>query len=118
MSQNTYAIPPGGLPRQSGLLSDRARFTEAYAVIPRGTMRDIVTSALPYWTGARAWILARPMTGFAETFAQYIVEVEPGGGSEWPEREPGGEGGMFMVEGGMTWWGGEEEYVVGDGGFE
>ena len=49
MTTFTYATPPGGLPPQSDLLSGRAVFTEAYAVIPRGTMTDIVLIALPFW---------------------------------------------------------------------
>ena len=77
----SYYAPEGGHPGQDQLLTDRAVFTDAYAVIPRGTMRDIVTSFLPGWTGTRLWVLARPMTGFSETFSQYIVEVAPGGGS-------------------------------------
>ena len=36
-----YFVPHGGLPGQKQLLTDRAIFTEAYAVIPKGTMRDI-----------------------------------------------------------------------------
>jgi glyoxylate utilization-related uncharacterized protein len=35
-----YYAPRGGLPAQAELLTDRAMFTEAYAVIPRRTMRD------------------------------------------------------------------------------
>jgi (S)-ureidoglycine aminohydrolase len=69
----TYYAPRGGLPGQGELLTDRAMFTEAYAVIPRGTLRDIVTSYLPHWTGMRMWVLARPLSGFAETFSQYVV---------------------------------------------
>ena len=65
-----YYAPQGGLPGQHELLTDRAMFTEAYAVLPRGTMRDIVTSFLPHWDGMRMWILARPLSGFAETFSQ------------------------------------------------
>ena len=95
----SYALPPGGVPAQTELLTGRAVFTEAYAVIPHGTMRDIVTSYLPHWTGTRAWILARPLSGFAETFSQYIVEVRPGGGSEQPEPDPGVEGVLFVVGG-------------------
>ena len=44
---------------------------------PASTMRDIVTSYLPGWTGMRMWIIARPLSGFAETFSQYIVELAP-----------------------------------------
>ena len=70
-----YYAPTGGLPPQTALTTDRAVFTEAYAVLPRGTMRDIVTSNLPFWEGTRLWVIARPLSGFAETFSQYIVEV-------------------------------------------
>ena len=42
-----YYVPPGGLPPQTQLLTDRAIFTDAYAVIPKGTLSDIVTSFLP-----------------------------------------------------------------------
>ena len=77
-----YYAPYGGHPPQTDLLTDRAMFKEAYAVIPRGTQRDIVTSFLPHWEGTRLWVLARPLTGFAETFSQYLMEVSPGGGSE------------------------------------
>ena len=70
-----YFVPNGGLPGQKQLLTDRAIFTEAYAVIPKGTMRDIVTSFLPFWNGTRLWVIARPLSGFAETFSQYIMAV-------------------------------------------
>ncbi len=102
MSETSYAVPPGGLPPQRELLSGRAVFTEAYAVIPRGVMRDIVTSALPFWSGTRAWILARPLSGFAETFSQYIMEVAPGGGSDRPDTETGVQSALFVVDGQPT----------------
>ena len=51
-------------------------------------MSDIVTSALPFWEATRAWIIARPLSGFAETFSQYVMEVCPGGGSDRPEPDP------------------------------
>ncbi len=95
----SYYAPRGGHPGQEQLLTDRAVFTEAYAVIPRGTMRDIVTSFLPGWEKTRLWVLARPMTGFAETFSQYIMEVAPGGGSDSPETEAGAQAVLFVVEG-------------------
>ena len=44
-----YAAPQDGLPPQTQLHTGRAIFTEAYAVIPRGVMTQIVTSALPGW---------------------------------------------------------------------
>ena len=91
--------PPGGLPQQSALHTGRAVFTEAYAVIPRGVMSDIVTSNLPGWTGTRAWILARPMSGFAESFAHYLMEVIPGGGSDTPEPDPAAQGVLYVTGG-------------------
>ena len=94
-----YARPPGGLPPQTALMPERAVFTEAYAVIPAATMTDIVTSVLPGWERTRAWIIARPLSGFAETFAHYMMEVAPGGGSDAPEPEADAEGVLFVTGG-------------------
>ncbi|EFY89705.1 hypothetical protein J3459_006268 [Metarhizium acridum] len=98
----TYFAPAGGLPPQTQLLTDRAMFTEAYAVIPKGTFSDIVTSFLPFWDKTRLWVIARPLSGFAETFSQYIMEVQPGGGSDRPELDDGAEGVLFVVQGNVT----------------
>ena len=98
MSPKYYA-PQGGLPPQDALLTDRAMFTDAYAVIPKGTMRDITTSALPFWENARLWVIARPLSGFAETFSHYIMEVAPGGGSDKPETDPLAQAVLFVVGG-------------------
>ena len=57
----SYYTPSGGLPDQTELLTDRAIVKEAYTVIPRGVLRDIVTSNLPGFTNTRSWILARPI---------------------------------------------------------
>lgn len=102
MSKPTYYAPTGGNPPQTQLLTGRAVFTEAYAVIPRGVMMDIVTSFLPFWEQTRLWIISRPLSGFAETFSQYIMEVQPGGGSDRPELDPSAEGVLFVVEGEVT----------------
>ncbi|HKT96537.1 MAG TPA: bifunctional allantoicase/(S)-ureidoglycine aminohydrolase [Paraburkholderia sp.] len=99
MSSSPYYAPKGGHPAQTELLTDRAMFTEAYAVIPKGVIRDIVTSYLPFWDKTRLWVLARPLTGFAETFSQYIMEVSPGGGSDRPELDDLAEGVIFVVDG-------------------
>jgi (S)-ureidoglycine aminohydrolase len=99
MAQGSYATPPGGLPPQSQLLTGRAIFTTAYAVIPKGVMSDIVTSYLPHWTKTRLWVLSRPLSGFAETFSQYIMEVAPGGGSDRPETDTAAQGVLFVVAG-------------------
>lgn len=102
MSERNYYAPTGGNPPQTQLLTGRAVFTEAYAVIPRGVMMDIVTSFLPFWEQTRLWIISRPLSGFAETFSQYIMEVQPGGGSDRPELDPSAEGALFVVEGEVT----------------
>lgn len=65
--QRSYYSSLGGHPPQSDLLTGRAVFTEAYAVIPKGVMQDIVTSFLPFWNDTRCWVIARPLSGFAET---------------------------------------------------
>lgn len=98
----TYAFPPGGLPPQSEDPAESgAIFTTAYAFMPAFVMRDIVTSLFPGWTGTRGWILARPLSGFAETFAQYAMEVAPNGGSEQPEPDQGAQAALLVAEGEM-----------------
>jgi (S)-ureidoglycine aminohydrolase len=95
----SYAFPPGGHPDQSQHPEGTAIFTEAYAVIPACTQRDIVTSFLPGWQGTHVWVLARPMTGFAETFSQYAVEVAPEGGSSEPEPDDEAQAVIFVASG-------------------
>ena len=116
MSASYYA-PKGGHPPQTQLLTDRAVFTDAYAVIPKGTMRDIVTSFLPFWDKTRLWVIARPMSGFAETFSQYIMEVSPGGGSDRPEEDPEAEGVLFVVEGTATLTVNGKTHTLIEGGY-
>ena len=96
-----YGGPEGGLPPQSALMTGRAVFTEAYAVIPRGVQRDIVTSAFPGWERTRGWVLARPMSGFSETFSHIVMEVAPGGGSDRSETDPEAECVVFVTDGAL-----------------
>jgi (S)-ureidoglycine aminohydrolase len=98
----SYAFPPGGLPPQSQNPEGRAIFTESYVFIPADVMTDIVTSFFPDWRDTRAWIIARPLSGFAETFAQYAVEVAVDGGSDDPEPNPQAEGVILVAEGQMA----------------
>jgi (S)-ureidoglycine aminohydrolase len=114
---NPYYAPRGGHPGQTELLTDRAMFTEAYAVLPRGTMRDIVTSYLPHWDGMRMWVLARPLSGFAETFSQYVVEVATGGGSDRPESDRQAEAVLFVVEGRARLTVDDAEHELAAGGY-
>jgi (S)-ureidoglycine aminohydrolase len=117
MNAPTYYAPTGGLPPQSQIMTDRAVFTEAYAVIPKGVMRDIVTSYLPHWDKTRAWVLARPLSGFAETFSQYIMELQAGGGSDRPETDPRAEGALFVVDGEIALTLGGKTHAMRPGGF-
>lgn len=117
MADRTYYAPKGGLPPQTDLITDRAVFTEAYAVIPKREFSDIVTSYLPGWDKTRLWIIARPLSGFAETFSQYIMEVQPGGGSDKPEPDAGAEGVLFVVEGEVTVTLGGKNHVMKPGGY-
>jgi (S)-ureidoglycine aminohydrolase len=114
----TYAFPPGGLPPQSDDPAESgAVFTDAYAFMPASVMRDIVTSLLPGWTDTRAWILARPLSGFAETFAQYAVEVAPGGGSGNPEPDREAQDALLVAHGQMSLTVDGAQHDLGPGGF-
>lgn len=113
----TYAFPPGGLPDQSVTPEGTAVFTTAYAVIPAVTQRDIVTSFLPGWVNTRVWILARPLSGFAETFAQYAVELLPEGGSNDPEPDVDAQAILFVTHGTAHLTQGPEIHVLTAGAY-
>ena len=117
MSERSYFTPVAGLPPQQELLTDRAMITEAYTVIPRGVLRDIVTSAFPHWRDTRAWVLSRPVAGFSTTFSQSIVEVVPGGGSEQPEPGEHVECAVFVMAGELRLTLDNTEYTLSAGGF-
>jgi (S)-ureidoglycine aminohydrolase len=92
-------------------------FTEAYAVIPRGVLSDITASLLPFWEDTRAWVLARPLSGFAETFSQYLVEVLPGGGSDRPDDDAAAQHALFVVDGAIEIEIDGAPHALGAGGF-
>ncbi len=117
MNERSYFAPTGGLPPQTQIMTGRAVFTEAYAVIPKGVMRDIVTSSLPHWEQTRLWVLARPLSGFAETFSQYIMEVRPGGGSDRPESDPDAQAVLFVVEGELAVSIAGQDHHMTEGGY-
>jgi len=99
MSDMSAGPHPGQVPGQTALLDGRTAFTEAYAFIPRRALTDIVTSRLPHFEATRAWILARPMTGFSETFCQYVLEIDTGGGSHRPEPDRSAEAALYVTGG-------------------
>ncbi len=114
---SNYYAPQGGLPPQTRLTTDRSRFNEAYVVLPRGSLTDIVSSWLPFWTETRLWVLARPLSGFAETFSQYLMEVSAGGGSDQPETDPDAESVMFVMEGALRLSVAGEDHLLEPGGY-
>lgn len=113
----SYFAGVGGHPPQTDLLTDRAIVTEAYTVIPKGVLRDIVTSVLPEWTNTRSWILNSPVPGGAQTFAQYLVEVGPGGKADKPEPQAEVQSFLFITEGEATITIDGEVHTLGSGGF-
>ena len=117
MSTRTYYTPAGGLPPQSDLLTDRAVVKLAYTFIPKGVMRDIVTSSLPGFSNTRAWIIARPTPSSAQTFSQLIVEIAPGGEAAKPEPEAGVESVLFVTTGELTLTLEGERHVLEAGGY-
>jgi (S)-ureidoglycine aminohydrolase len=112
-----YYTPKGGLPPQTQLMTGRAVFTNSYAFIPKGVFSDIVTSSLPGWDKTRLWLIARPMSGFSETFSQYVMEVAPGGGSDAPDAETGAEHVIFVTDGLLTLTIDGEGYELDTGGY-
>jgi len=113
----SYYAPLGGLPPQSRLTTDRSRFNEAYVVLPRGSLTDIVVSFLPFWDKTRLWVIARPLSGFAETFSQYLVEVSAGGGSDRPESDPEAEAVIFVLEGSLQLTVDGDAHLLDPGGY-
>ena len=114
---NDYATIDPTLPPQTDSLGSAAIVTEAYTVIPRSVMRDIVASVLPEWRGTRAWILNRPVASGATTFAQLVLEVEPGGGSDGPEPQAEVEGFVFVLTGSVSVEIDGERHELTPGGF-
>ncbi|MFC0179225.1 bifunctional allantoicase/(S)-ureidoglycine aminohydrolase [Thorsellia kenyensis] len=112
-----YFLLKGGHPPETQITTTRAVFTEAYAVLPKGTMMDIVASFLPHFEKTRCWILARPLSGFAETFAHYIMEVQPGGGSQFPEPDKGAQAALFVIDGEITLHFNGKDHVAKKGDF-
>ncbi len=117
MTKPKYFALKGGAPDPSTLVTDRAVFKEAYAFIPSRAAKDITASFFPNWDLTRGWVLARPLSGFAETFSQVAMDVAPGGGSDDPEEDSEAEAVLFMMEGSATVSFDGESHHVTPGGF-
>ena len=112
-----YWTPSGGLPPQTQLVADRAVFTIGYAVIPKGVLTDIVTSQLPFWDNTKLWVLARPLTGFAESFSHYLMQVEPNGGSDRPESNKAAQSVIFVTSGKPTLTINDQQHALTPGSY-
>ena len=117
VNAHRYLTPVAGHPPQQSLLTDRAAITAGYTFIPRGVLRDIVTSRFPHWHATRAWVLSRPVAGFATTFSQAIVELDPGGGSERPEPDTHVECVLFVMSGELRLTLDDAEHALSPGGY-
>ena len=117
MAKRSYFYPPGGLPSQESINSGKSIFKTAYAVIPQEVLKDIVVSYFPHWNRSRAWVLARPMTGFSETFSQSIIEILPDGGSKKPELDPRAECVLFVLDGKLELTLNDKNYILTAGSY-
>ena len=117
MSKNQYYFPRGGLPSGEKLLTGKAVFKDSYVVIPREVMTDIVTSYFPNWENTRAWVLAKPLSGFSTTFSQSIVNVGPDGGSKDPEINAEIQSVIFILDGNLELIIGGEKYSLTPGSY-
>ena len=81
-------------------MTDRAVFTDAYAVIPKGTMRDIVTSYLPFWEGTRLWVLSRPAIAALPRHSRNTSwRFSPAAAATGPKPTRRRQAVLFVVEG-------------------
>jgi (S)-ureidoglycine aminohydrolase len=62
-------------------------------------------------------VLARPMTGFAETFSQYAVELGPEGGSNDPEPDKDAQAVIFVASGQARFTLGQDMFELRPGSY-
>lgn len=117
MNPERLSVRCGDVPPQKTLLDSRAIVTDAYTVIPRGSMTDIVNSRLPFWEKTFVWILACPIAGFCSSFSHYLVEIEAGGGSNTPETDEGVESILFVTAGNLSLTINSEQHELESGSF-
>ena len=117
MPKNPYYAPVGGLPPQTQITTDRAMFTEAYAVIPKGTFSDIVTSFLPFWKGARFWVLSRPLSGFCRDILAIYRRTDPQWRLGQTRDGQHAQAVIFVVQGEVTLTIAGKVHVMGEGGY-
>lgn len=117
MTKATYSTPMEEPLPQTAMITSRSVVTEAYTVIPHGVLQEGVSSYFPNWKDSRGWVLAKPINGFSTTFAQYLMQVETGGGSDQPEPESGVESFIFVLAGTMDLKLEGELHTLTEGGY-
>ena len=63
------------------------------------------------------WVLARPLSGFAETFSQYAVELSPQGGSDQPEVDRTAQSVLFVASGQLNLTIAGQCHILNAGGY-
>ena len=114
----TYYVPKGGLPPQTALTTDRARFTEAYAVIPARTLSDITASYLPGWE-RHADVGAGPAAVRLRRDVQPVRRRgrRPAAAPTHPEGDPAAEAVLFVVDGTLALTVDGAEHALEPGGY-
>lgn len=84
----TGRVPPGAIGHNRGVVRSN------YAFMPP---EGVLVSRLPQYEKTIVRILAAPVIGAA--FAQYVLEIEPGGGTPAPHREEGIQHFFYVLSG-------------------
>lgn len=112
-----FFSPAAGTPPPTALITSKVVVRDTYAIIPASSVMDSVCSAFPGWRKTRCWVMAAPAIGFATSFAQYLLYLEPGGGCERPEVEGGVESFLFVLAGNVSVTIERKRHVLEGGGF-
>ena len=96
---------------QKGLVTSRVVVARNHAILPP---KGIPESVLPEWRLTAARILAAPAMG--ARFAQYLLDVQSGGGSEQTLREDI-EAFFYVISGNVTLEGNGKKHALAPGGF-
>jgi len=96
------------------MVTSRLVVRDRYAILPAA---NLPRTAMPYWEKTNTYVFANPSIGYAASFAEYLLYVEPGGGTERAEVEQAVESFVFVLDGVLTVDTEGEQYVLRNGGF-
>ncbi|MBD3844815.1 (S)-ureidoglycine aminohydrolase [Bosea sp. OAE752] len=103
----TGRVPPGAIGHNRGVVKRN------YAFMPP---EGVLISRLPHWASTVVRILAGPVLGAG--FAQYVLEIAPGGGTPAPFGEPDIQHFYYVLSGEIAFAiEGGESRTLGPGGF-